>query len=49
VAAEPVRTLLRADFEYAVLALTEAATVDGVPLSPGPMLYLGSGPRGRHR
>jgi hypothetical protein len=34
---------LRADFEYAVLALDGAATVDGAPLKPGPLLYLGDG------
>jgi redox-sensitive bicupin YhaK (pirin superfamily) len=30
-------------FEYAVLALDGAPTVDGVPLKPGPLLYLGDG------
>jgi redox-sensitive bicupin YhaK (pirin superfamily) len=34
---------LRTDFEYAVLALDGAAEVDGVPLSPGPLLVLGDG------
>jgi len=34
---------LRPDFEYAVLALDGAPTVDGVPLKPGPLLYLGDG------
>jgi redox-sensitive bicupin YhaK (pirin superfamily) len=34
---------LRPDFEYAVLALDGAATVDGVTLRPGPLLYLGTG------
>ncbi len=34
---------LRADFEYAVLALDGAVTVDGVPLKPGPLLYLEPG------
>jgi redox-sensitive bicupin YhaK (pirin superfamily) len=34
---------LRADFEYAVLALDGAVTVDGVPLKPGPLLYLPPG------
>ena len=34
---------LRPGFEYAVLALDGAATVDGVPLRPGPLLYLGTG------
>jgi quercetin 2,3-dioxygenase len=32
---------LRADFEYAVLTLDGAATVDGQELKPGPLLYLG--------
>jgi redox-sensitive bicupin YhaK (pirin superfamily) len=31
------------DFEYAVLALAGAVEVDGVPLTPGPLLYLGTG------
>jgi redox-sensitive bicupin YhaK (pirin superfamily) len=34
---------LRAGFEWAVLALDGAATVDGVTLKPGPLLYLGTG------
>src|SRR4051794_40489725 len=34
---------LRPDWEYAVLALDGAATVDGVPLKPGPLLYLSPG------
>jgi redox-sensitive bicupin YhaK (pirin superfamily) len=34
---------LRPDFEYAVLALDGTATVDGVALSPGPLLYLDTG------
>ncbi len=34
---------LRTGFEYAVLALDGAAEVDGVPLGPGPLLYLGAG------
>lgn len=34
---------LRPDFEYAVLALDGAATVDGITLKPGPLLYLGTG------
>ena len=34
---------LRPDFEWAVLALDGAPTVDGVTLKPGPLLYLGSG------
>lgn len=32
---------LRPDFEYAALVLDGAADVDGVPLSPGTLLYLG--------
>jgi redox-sensitive bicupin YhaK (pirin superfamily) len=31
------------DFEYAALALAGAVEVDGVPLTPGPLLYLGTG------
>jgi quercetin 2,3-dioxygenase len=34
---------LRPDFEYAVLALDGAATVDDATLKPGPLLYLGAG------
>jgi quercetin 2,3-dioxygenase len=34
---------LRADFEYAVLAMDGAAVVDGLELKPGPLLYLGEG------
>jgi redox-sensitive bicupin YhaK (pirin superfamily) len=34
---------LRPDFEYAVLALDGAATVDDTTLKPGPLLYLGPG------
>ena len=34
---------LRADFEYAALALDGAPIVDGHPLKPGPLLYLGTG------
>ena len=33
------------DFEYAALTLTGTATVDGLSLAPGPMLYLGCGRR----
>jgi len=33
------------EFEHAVLALSGAAEVDGVPLEPGPLLYLGTGRR----
>jgi quercetin 2,3-dioxygenase len=36
---------LEPEFEYAVLAMAGAATVDGVNLAPGSMLYLGSGRR----
>jgi quercetin 2,3-dioxygenase len=36
---------LRPDFEYGVLVLAGTVTVDGVPLEPGPMLYLGVGRR----
>jgi redox-sensitive bicupin YhaK (pirin superfamily) len=31
------------DFEYAAMVLRGTATVDGVPLSPGSLLYLGTG------
>ena len=34
---------LRTDFEYAVLVLDGAPTVNGVNLKPGPLLYLGDG------
>ena len=34
---------LRPDFEYAVLVLDGTATVDGVDLAPGPLLYLDTG------
>jgi redox-sensitive bicupin YhaK (pirin superfamily) len=34
---------LQSDFEYAVLALDGAATVDGATLKPGPLMYLGMG------
>jgi redox-sensitive bicupin YhaK (pirin superfamily) len=34
---------LRPDFEYAALALAGTATVDGVDVAPGPLLYLGTG------
>jgi redox-sensitive bicupin YhaK (pirin superfamily) len=37
------RLPLRTDWEYAALALSGAVDVDGVTLSPGPLLYLGSG------
>ncbi|MZD07004.1 pirin family protein [Streptomyces sp. SID5785] len=38
-----VRLPLDADFEYAALAMSGAADVDGVPVTPGSMLYLGCG------
>jgi redox-sensitive bicupin YhaK (pirin superfamily) len=43
--AGPGRTevALEPDFEHAVLALDGPAQVDGVPLAPGPLLYLGTG------
>jgi len=43
--AGPVDTRLpvRADFEYAALALSGEVTVAGVQLAPGPLLYLGCG------
>lgn len=37
------RLPLERDFEYAVLAMSGAAVVDGVPVEAGSMLYLGSG------
>ena len=37
------RLPLEPDFEYAVLCLAGEAEVDGVPLAPGPLLYLGTG------
>jgi hypothetical protein len=37
------RLPLRPDFEYAVLAMSGTAAVDGVTLGPGPLLYLGTG------
>ncbi|MFE7711263.1 pirin family protein [Streptomyces sp. NPDC057486] len=37
------RMPLDPDFEYAVLSMTGEAEVDGVPLLPGSMLYLGCG------
>jgi quercetin 2,3-dioxygenase len=39
------RLPLKPDFEYAVLALDGAPRVDGVALTPGPLLYLGDGSR----
>jgi quercetin 2,3-dioxygenase len=43
--AGPGRTelILEPDFEYAALTLTGSAGVDGEPLPPGPLLYLGTG------
>ncbi|MCX5007817.1 pirin family protein [Streptomyces sp. NBC_00638] len=38
-----VRLPLDPDFEYAVLAMSGEAQVDGVPVLPGSMLYLGCG------
>ncbi|MDW8804252.1 pirin family protein [Streptomyces scabiei] len=38
-----VRLPLEPDFEYAVLAMAGEAHVDGVPVLPGSMLYLGCG------
>lgn len=37
------RLPLRPDFEYAALAMSGEAHVDGVPLTPGSLLYLGAG------
>jgi redox-sensitive bicupin YhaK (pirin superfamily) len=37
------RLPLQPDFEYAALAMSGQAEVDGVPLTPGAMLYLGCG------
>ncbi|MFF9349070.1 pirin family protein [Streptomyces sp. NPDC014734] len=42
-AAAEVRLPLEPDFEYAVLAMSGRAEVDGVPVVPGSMLYLGCG------
>ncbi|MFC0006660.1 pirin family protein [Micromonospora siamensis] len=41
--AAPAAVPLRRDFEYAMVALSGAAEVDGVPLAPGALLYLGAG------
>ncbi|NLU70596.1 pirin family protein [Streptomyces sp. HNM0574] len=38
-----VRLPLERDFEYAVLTMSGETVVDGVPLAPGSMLYLGCG------
>ncbi|MFC4913451.1 pirin family protein [Actinomadura gamaensis] len=40
-----VRVPLEPDFEYAVLTMAGRTVVDGVPLDPGAMLYLGCGRR----
>ncbi|MCL7425427.1 pirin family protein [Streptomyces sp. YS415] len=40
-----VRLPLEPDFEYAVLTMSGSCRVDGVPLEPGSMLYLGCGRR----
>jgi redox-sensitive bicupin YhaK (pirin superfamily) len=37
------RLPVRPDFEYAALVLAGEVEVDGVPLAPGPLLYLGCG------
>lgn len=37
------RLPLHPDFEYAALAMSGEAEVDGVPLTPGSLLYLGTG------
>ncbi len=34
---------LRADFEYAVVVMSGSLVVDGVPVAPGALLYLGTG------
>jgi redox-sensitive bicupin YhaK (pirin superfamily) len=39
------RLSLTPDFEHAVLPMSGSAEVDGVPLEPGPLLYLGTGRR----
>ncbi|WP_189043879.1 pirin family protein [Micromonospora sonchi] len=41
--ADPVGLPLRRDFEYALLALDGTAEVDGVPVAPGALLWLGAG------
>jgi quercetin 2,3-dioxygenase len=43
VAGADARLPLEPDFEYAALALSGDVEVDGRPLAPGPLLYLGSG------
>jgi redox-sensitive bicupin YhaK (pirin superfamily) len=42
-AATGTRVRIDPDFEYGALALLGSAEVDGVPLAPGPLLYLGRG------
>jgi len=42
-AGSDARLPLKTDFEYAVLVLDGAPTVNDVPLKPGPLLYLGDG------
>ncbi|RIV41621.1 pirin family protein [Micromonospora radicis] len=39
----PAALPLRRDFEYALLAVDGSAEVDGVPLTPGALLWLGTG------
>jgi redox-sensitive bicupin YhaK (pirin superfamily) len=39
------RLPLQPDFEYAALSMSGSAVVDGVPLTPGSLLYLGAGRR----
>jgi redox-sensitive bicupin YhaK (pirin superfamily) len=41
--ATDTRLPLRPDFEYAALTMAGIVDVDGVPLAPGSLLYLGSG------
>jgi redox-sensitive bicupin YhaK (pirin superfamily) len=42
-AGSDARLPLEPGFEYAALALSGRVEVDGLPLTPGPLLYLGSG------
>src|SRR3954452_7394622 len=44
-----VEVPLEPDFEYALLASSGTATVEGAPLERGAMLYLGTGRRARRR
>ncbi|MCM0676832.1 pirin family protein [Micromonospora phytophila] len=39
----PATLALRPDFEYGMLVMSGAAEVDGVPLAPGSLLWLGAG------